>query len=74
MVYFYMLLYKFSETQFIVFFRFNYENDRFTELTGVLEEIFRLNAPFAKENFFPITRWFPSGQEVIICMFENKKV
>jgi len=48
----------------IVFFRFNYENDRFTELTGVLEEIFRLNAPFAKENFFPITRWFPSGREV----------
>lgn len=45
--------------------RFNYENDRFTELTGVLEEIFRLNAPFAKENFFPITRWFPSGRELI---------
>ncbi|CAG2239121.1 CYP2K [Mytilus edulis] len=45
--------------------RFSYENSRFTELTGVLEEIFRLNAPFAKENFFPITRLFPSGRELI---------
>ncbi|KAL3857426.1 hypothetical protein ACJMK2_012098 [Sinanodonta woodiana] len=45
--------------------RFDYKDTRFTELTSVLEEIFRLNAPFAKENFFPVTRWFPSGRELI---------
>ncbi|KAJ8312151.1 hypothetical protein KUTeg_009524 [Tegillarca granosa] len=45
--------------------RFQYDESKFTELTGVLEAIFKLNAPFAKENFFPVTRMFPSGIELI---------
>lgn len=45
--------------------RFDYSDSRFTELTEVLEAIFKLNAPFAKENFFPLTRNWPSGKELI---------
>jgi hypothetical protein len=30
-----------------------------------LDGIFKLNAPFAKENFFPVTRTWPSGKEVL---------
>ncbi|XP_062592220.1 cytochrome P450 2J4-like [Saccostrea cucullata] len=45
--------------------RFQYTDDRFNELTDVLESIFRLNAPFAKENFFPFTRNFSGGKELI---------
>lgn len=49
-----------------VYFRFEYSDRKFTELTEVLDGIFKLNAPFAKENFFPITRTWSSGKEV--CM------
>ncbi|XP_048775568.2 cytochrome P450 2J6-like [Ostrea edulis] len=45
--------------------RFQYTDDRFNELTDVLDSIFRLNAPFAKENFFPFTRNLPGGKELI---------
>lgn len=45
--------------------RFQYTDDRFNELTDVLESIFRLNAPFAKENFFPFTRNLSGGKELI---------
>ncbi|KAK3083809.1 hypothetical protein FSP39_003541 [Pinctada imbricata] len=45
--------------------RFHYNDGRFQELTDVLESIFKLNAPFAKENFFPITRYLESGKELI---------
>ncbi|KAL4223490.1 hypothetical protein ACF0H5_016961 [Mactra antiquata] len=45
--------------------RFDYDDTKFVELVEVLEGIFKLNAPFAKENFFPITRTWPSGRELI---------
>ncbi|XP_060554557.1 cytochrome P450 2J4-like [Ruditapes philippinarum] len=45
--------------------RFEYSDSKFSELTEVLDGIFKLNAPFAKENFFPITRTWPSGKELI---------
>ncbi|XP_053376355.1 cytochrome P450 2J4-like [Mercenaria mercenaria] len=45
--------------------RFDYSDTKFSELTEVLDGIFKLNAPFAKENFFPITRTWPSGKELI---------
>ena len=56
-------------------FRFEYHETKFIELTEVLEGIFKLNAPFAKENFFPITRGWPSGKEVrqmcgLRCLYE----
>ena len=47
-----------------IYCRFEYHESKFIELTEVLEGIFKLNAPFAKENFFPITRNWPSGKEV----------
>ncbi|KAH3894234.1 cytochrome P450 2U1-like [Dreissena polymorpha] len=45
--------------------RFEYCDTRFIELTEVLDGIFKLNAPFAKENFFPFTRTWKSGRELI---------